>query len=375
MPMPVVTADVLVIGLGAMGGAAFRSLADRGLNVIGIEQFSIGHALGSSHGESRIIRKAYFEHPDYVPLLHRSYELWRELEIAAGRRLYHETGLLLSGPEEGEAVPGAKLAARLHGLALEELSPADVANRFPWLQLPPGLSAVFEPEAGLLEVENCVEAQVREGERLGGRVVTGERVVDWTSDGSSTRVVTDRGHYEAGAIVICGGAWAGRLLAELHVPLEVVRKPVAWFESRRPGEVPNCGFFIEWQGRAFYGVPSPERRLTKLAEHTGGDPVDPDQVDRELREGDLRPLHEFGALMLKALQPTPVRSSVCLYTLTPDRHFLVDRHPAYANTVFACGFSGHGFKFAPVIGEALADLVTSGHTPLPIGFLKNRWIA
>jgi sarcosine oxidase len=373
--MSVVTADVLVIGLGAMGGAAFRALAARGQSVIGLEQFSIGHALGSSHGETRIIRKAYFEHPDYVPLLRRSYELWSELEAATKQRLYHETGLIIAGPPDGEAVPGAKLAAGLHRLSIEDLPRAEIERRFPWLQLPEGLDCVFEPEAGFLEVEKCVEAQVREGERLGGRAICGERVLEWDVQDSTARVTTDRGRYEAGALVIAAGAWAARMLRELQVPLEVVRKPTVWLRSGRLGDAPTCGFFIERRGRAFYGVPSLETGVTKLAEHTGGEPVDPDHVDRGLREDDVRPLEEFRRLALVRLAPDPVRFSVCMYTLTPDRHFVIDRHPRAGNVAFACGFSGHGFKFAPVVGEALADLVTAGRTELPVDFVRNRWKA
>jgi sarcosine oxidase len=373
--MSVVNADVIVIGLGAMGGAAFRSLAARGLRVIGIEQFSVAHALGSSHGETRIIRKAYFEHPDYVPLLRKSYELWAELEAAVGRRLYHETGLLLAGPVDGEAVPGARLAAKLHGIAIEDLTSAEIERRFPWMQLPAGAECVYEPEAGFLEVERCVESQIRDGERLGGQACCDERVIDWATNGSTVRIITDKARYEANSLVICAGPWAARLLIDLQIPLEVVRKSVMWFRSQGTAPAPSCGFFVEREGRAFYGVPSLETGVTKLAEHTGGEQVDPDGVDRELRDDDLQPVQDFGRAVLKGLEADPIRASVCMYTLTPDRHFIIDRHPDSANVAFACGFSGHGFKFAPVVGESLADLVTAGRTGLPIEFLKNRWIA
>ncbi|QDT57507.1 Monomeric sarcosine oxidase [Caulifigura coniformis] len=371
--MSVVTADVIVIGLGAMGGAAFRSLASRGLRVVGIEQHSVPHALGSSHGETRIIRKAYFEHPDYVPLLRRSYELWGDLETAIGQQLYHETGLLLIGPPDGEAIPGARLAAERHGIAIEPLSAADLRRRFPWITPREGDECLFEPEAGFLEVERCVEAQVRDGERRQGTAACGERVVEWSAEGRVARVVTDRGRYEAGALVIAGGPWASRLLHEMHVPLEVVRKPVVWFRSRPGAVAPTCGFFVEQEGRAFYGVPSLERGMTKLAEHTGGNVVeDADRVDRLLRSEDVGPLQTFAETTLRDIDSTPVRSAVCLYTLTPDRHFVIDQHPGHANVAVACGFSGHGFKFAPVVGEALADLAVRGESALPIGFLQNR---
>jgi len=371
--MSVVTADVIVIGLGAMGGAAFRSLASRGLRVVGIEQHSVPHALGSSHGETRIIRKAYFEHPDYVPLLRRSYGLWAGLESAIGERLYHETGLLLIGPPDGEAIPGARLAAELHGIAIENLSPSDLRQRFSWMTAREGAECVFEPEAGFLEVERCVEAQVREGERLGGTAVCGERVPEWSAEGGVTRVVTDRARYEAGALVIAGGPWASRLLHEMRIPLEVVRKPLVWVRSRSGAVAPTCGFFVEQEGRAFYGVPSLEAGMTKMAEHTGGDVVaDADHVDRVLRSDDVEALRTFAGTALRDIDPAPIRSAVCLYTLTPDRHFVIDQHPEHANVAVACGFSGHGFKFAPVVGEALADLAMSGKTGLPVGFLRNR---
>ncbi|HVJ68712.1 MAG TPA: N-methyl-L-tryptophan oxidase, partial [Caulifigura sp.] len=296
-----------------------------------------------------------------------------ELEQATGARLYHEAGLLIAGPGNGEAVPGARLAATKYGIAIEDVSPQRLSRDFPWMRLRDELEAVFEPEAGFLEVERCVELQVREGERLGGRVVTDARVVNWSVRNGTVEVTTDCGRYSADRVVITAGPWASQVLADARLPLEVVRKPVAWFphDSRQR---PECGFFVETEGRAFYGVPGLDGASTKVAEHTGGRTVDdPSQLDRQLHADDLGPLQSFLAATLPGLRREPVRSSVCMYTLTPDRHFLIDLHPDHRNVAIACGFSGHGFKFAPVVGEVLTDLATTRETLAPIGFLRNRW--
>jgi len=365
--------DGIVLGLGGFGGAVFEHIARRGQSVVGIERFEIAHDYGSSHGETRIIRKAYFEHPDYVPLLLRSYELWRGLERDCGRALLHQVGLLIAGPPQGEAVAGARLARSLHGVPLDDLPPAVAATRFPGFRIPAGFDVVFEPDAGFLDVENCVRAQVERGVRAGGTVRTGERILSWESNGTTVRVVTDRDEYRARCAVIAAGPWTGELLVDLHLPLNVVRKPVLWCAVRSPAfDVANGAptFYFEMAEGAFYGFPSLDGRTLKLAEHTGGQPVaDPANVDRNLHPDDVAPVAGFIETCLPDLNPQPVRHSVCMYTLTPDHHFIVDRHPRFPNVAIAAGFSGHGFKFTQVLGEALADLAIEGATKLPIDFL------
>jgi sarcosine oxidase len=365
--------DAIVIGLGGFGGAAFDQLARRGLRVAGIEQFEIAHDRGSSHGETRIIRKAYFEHPDYVPLLLRAYDLWRELEHDSAARLVHQVGLMIAGPAGGEAVPGARLARQLHGVPLEDVSTSDAAGRFPGFRIPDGSEIVFEPDAGFLEVEKCVRAQVERGIRAGGVARTNETVRRWSSDGMTVSVETDRGQYRAERAVIAAGPWAGGVLRELNLPLRVKRKPVVWWPVRSNVYDQSRGaptFYFEQGEHAFYGFPSTDGTTVKLAEHTGGETVDdPSTVDRTLREDDVQPLATFIRECMPELHDRPARHSVCLYTLTPDQHFIVDRHPGFPNVAIAAGFSGHGFKFTPVIGQALADLVIDGATRLPIGFL------
>lgn len=365
--------DSIVIGLGGMGSAAALELARRGQRVLGLEQHHAGHDRGSSHGESRIIRQCYFEHPDYVPLLLRAYDGWHRLEQEVARQLYFPVGLLISGPPEGEAVSGARLAASQHGLTLEELSLAEAARRFPIFHLPADQAAVFEPNAGYLLVDDCVEAQWTAARAAGADLRETEPVRSWNAEGDHVLVRTDRAEYRAERLVITAGAWAGQVLADLKLPLTVARKVVAWFpapaaqagpESRMPT------FYVEQPEGAFYGFPSLDSRTIKVAEHTGADSVsDPAAVNRTVSAADLVRIEAFLRQTLPGVSTAVDRSSVCLYTLSPDHHFLIDRHPAHPQVVFAAGFSGHGFKFCPVVGEALADLALEGQTDLPIGFL------
>lgn len=366
--------DAIVLGVGGMGSAACLEFARRGTRVLGIEQFSLGHNRGSSHGETRIIRKAYFEHPSYVPLLHRAYDLWHQLESSTGLALLKPTGLVLSGPPDGETIRGARQSAQLHRLQLEDLSPGDAQRRFPGLVFPEDHAVAFEPGAGTLLVDDCVRAQVDEARRLGAVVRDNEPVLSWSTDGRTARVTTSRGEYRAKSLVVTAGSWSGPLLNELKLPLRVLRKFVCWFPVK-PGHLAvGSGYptyFYELPHGTFYGFPSFDGTTIKVAEHSGGDLVsDPATVDRECHPEDLSRLQEFAREHLAVTELAPARHAVCLYTLTPDQHFVVDRHPKWSNVVIAAGFSGHGFKFCPVIGEALADLTLQGTTPLPIDFLS-----
>ncbi len=369
--------DVIVLGIGGMGSAACASLARRGVRVLGLEQFGLVHDRGSSHGESRIIRKAYFEHPDYVPLLHRAYELWQTLEQSTGRTLFRPTGLILSGLPEGETIRGARLSAERYGIELQNLTSKEAERRFPGFAFPENHEIAFEPGAGTLLVEDCVRAQIDEAVGLGATIHDNESVIDWSSSGNSVRVVTNSGEYSAKSLIITAGAWASECLKDTAIPLRVIRKFVGWFPcpaDRFQAEQGSPTFFFELPQGTFYGFPSLDGATVKMAEHSGGEPVeDPNHVDRACHEGDLVRLQEFLGCHLPSLSPVPARHSVCLYTMTPDHHFVIDRHRDWSNVVFAAGFSGHGFKFCPVVGEALADLVQKGSTALPIEFLScNR---
>lgn len=365
--------DVIVLGVGGFGSAVLLNLARRGLKVLGLDRFGIGHDRGSSHGETRIIRKAYFEHPDYVPLLERTYELWDDLEQHSHTLLYTPCGLFLAGSPDGEAVAGTREAARLHSLVLEDVSLSEARNRFPNFVFHEDQEVVFERQAGTLDVERCVLTHVLQAHEAGAECAI-ETVLNWSADAQTIRVRTNCNEYEAGALVITAGAWARELLGDLGVPLTVLRKPQFWHRVDHADWTDSPAFFLELPDGCFYGFPSRDGESIKIAEHTGGDVVDdPTGVDRTFSPGESDAVETFVQQTLRHVEPHPLRHSVCLYTMSPDGHFLIDRHPEHANVVFGAGFSGHGFKFTPVIGEALADLVIDRTTSLPIDFLRlNR---
>lgn len=366
--------DAIVLGLGGMGAATLDQLARRGVPVLGIEQFQVGHDRGSSHGRTRILRRAYFEHPDYVPLVDRSFAMWAELSRDRNRSLYQRTGLLIAGRPEDAVIRGVRRAAAEHGLSIEHVPNSEARQRFPGLRIPDEMEVVFEPEGGFLHVESCVRALVARARANGADVREGEKVRTWERDGAGVRVETDRGTYEAAQLVICAGPWTGRLLEDLRLPIDVRRVVVVWFRSENPAHgiehnMPVFGYQLE--DGFFYGFPVLDDRGMKIGEHVGRSRVgDPTSLDRTLHGDDLPRLHAFIDRLLPGVTREAVAHSVCMYSMTPDEHFIVDRHPAHENVCFAAGFSGHGFKFAPVLGQALADLCMHGRTDLPIGFLS-----
>lgn len=370
------TADVVVLGVGGVGSACLAQLARRGISVLGVDQFLPGHDRGSSHGETRIIRQAYYEHVNYVPLVLRAYDQWRELEAESGRSLMEICGLALAGPSDGEAIQGSRLAAQLHGAEIQDLSPHDAADRLAGFRIPEGFEVVFEPPGGFLHVEDSVRCQVDQAIRYGAQLAIGEAVESWSSNGDVVTVRTNRGTIEAGSLVITAGAWASDLLAGIdRVPhIQVLRKVLLWNPVRTQSysiENGGCGFLFEMPHGTFYGFPSLDGKTLKLAEHSGGNPVgDPHRLDRMLTDADVTPVAEFIRQVMPDLDPQPARHAVCMYSMSPDGNFIVDRHPEFSNVVFGAGFSGHGFKFTPVIGEALADLAVEGATELPIDFLS-----
>jgi sarcosine oxidase len=367
--------DCIVIGTGGVGSAALYHLARRGVRVLGLDRFPAGHDRGSSHGESRIIRLSYSEHPDYVPLLFRAYELWEELGRESGKLLYTETGFLMAGRPESGVVSGVLESARIHDLEVEELSPAEVTRRFPGVQLASDMDAVLDARAGFLRVEDCVVAHIEAARKHGAELRTGETVLDWevADDGSRVVVRTDQGEYESERLVITAGPWAGDLLAELGVPLQVVRKALFWYRTREPVYRADRGhpcYLVDTGFGRFYGVPEIHDGEIKVAEHSGGQAVDdPLTVKRDMLDEDRLRIEGFLAECMPAVEPECTRHVVCMYTRTPDEHFVVGCHPRHSSVAFAAGLSGHGFKFTGVLGEVLADLVTRGTTDLPIEFL------
>ncbi len=368
-------ADVIVLGLGGVGSQAALALARRGARVLGLEQHALVHALGSSHGETRIIRKAYFEHPDYVPLLKRAYAGWDRLEAERGERLFERTGLLFVGPPEGEVIAGTRRAAAEHALPLEELDGAELPRRWPGMRPYEGALGLLERDAGLLYVERCVGAALAGARALGADLRAGEAALDWEATSSGVRVRTGAGEHHAAALVVCAGAWAGRMLPTLRGALQPQRKVQLWLSCQEPSLALGAGFptwgVQEPDGSFFYGFPSLEAGSLKLAEHgPGAEVADPSALDRELHPDDLTRVADFAARRLRGVTPPALKHAPCMYTMSPDGHFVLDRLPGHDNVVLAAGLSGHGFKLATALGEILAELALDGRSTSEIGFLS-----
>ena len=358
--------DIVVCGLGAMGSAALYALARRRVRVVGIERFAPGNDRGSSHGATRIIRLAYWEHPSYVPLLRRAYDLWRELEVAAGQKLLHGTGVAEIGPPDGVLVRGTLAAAQLHALPHEVLAAPDLMRRFPAFRLPGDFVAVVQPDGGYLAAEPSIHALIALAQAAGAELRTGETVRAVEPRAGGVRVVTDAAVVEAGAAVIAAGPWTKSLLPDLAAPLKVTRQVMGWFAPSKPalfalGHFPV--FLIESGHGIHYGFPSFGGTGVKVAKHHHRDQtVNPDAYDRTITADDEAAIRAALSDHLPTANGKLVDAKTCLYTMTPDGDFLIDRLPSARQVIVASPCSGHGFKFAPVIGEILADLATTGAT-------------
>ena len=370
--------DTIVVGTGGIGTAAAYHLAARGVHVLGLDRFPLAHDRGSSHGQTRLIRQAYFEHPDYVPLLLRAYALWRDLEERVGRRLLVESGLVMAGPPDGEVIAGAARSAALHDLAVERLSAAAACDRWPVFRLPSEWDVIHEPRGGYLFVEACVRAHA-EAARLAGAVFEhGVTVRGWRIEGGGVAVATDRGDFYADRLVLAPGSWAAGLLQLPSVPLTVLRKSLFWYAPEPTGLTTPAAsaatllpcFAFEAPTGFFYGFPAIDGRGVKIAEHSGGAVVrNPLEVDRGIDAVEQQRVETILAAHLPGVSRRCMDHAVCLYTMSPDHHFLVGLHPQHDRVAIAAGFSGHGFKFASVMGEILADLSCTGTTAHPAGFL------
>lgn len=352
--------DVIVVGLGTTGSATAYALARRGRRVLGLDAHRPPHSLGSHHGESRIIRKAYYEHPAYVPLLDRAFRAWETLERESGARLWLRTGALMIGAPTGELVAGVLASAREHHLDHERLSSDALMARFPAFRAPAALEAVWEADGGILFPEVCVETFLAGAAAAGATLAYDEPVHAWDTTASGVVVETARGRYTAGAIVLAAGAGMPRLAAGLTPPLTVERQVVAHFAPRAAHASFDAArfpvFCLEQTDGAFYYGFADLGRGVKAGQHHRGAQVALDTVDRTVAARDLAPIRGFLDRHLPDANGALVSSTVCLYTNTPDFHFLVDRLPGRENVVIASACSGHGFKFAPVTGEIAANL-------------------
>jgi sarcosine oxidase len=367
--------DVIVLGVGGMGSAACFELARRGRRVLGLEQFPPVHSRGSSHGQTRIIRTAYYEHPDYVPLVRRAFDRWYELEQLTGRHLLTECACANIGPADGELIAGMRAAAGQHRLPVEELTAAEIARRFPAFHFPENYLGITESEAGFLYVDECVRAHIDSAVSLGAEIRGEEPARQWKATGEGVEVTTDRGTYRAARLVVTAGAWATRLLADVGVPLVVMRQIPLWFDVTasaglfRRDRFPV--FIADVPGGPFYGVPAIDRFGLKVARHYGASQLpNPDGVNWDATPADEPPVRAFLDTYMPGKVGRMTKGQVCMYTLTPDKHFVIALHPHFPQVSVACGFSGHGFKFAPTVGEILADLAEHGQTPHRIGLFS-----
>ncbi len=365
--------DVIVLGTGGVGSAATYHAARRGLRVLGIDRFPWCHDRGSSHGHTRIIRMAYFEHPDYVPLLRRAYDLWDELSKLSGLRLFERSGLLQIGPMSGIVIPGVIASALQHRLPIEQLSVSDVQRRFPGFAVPNGCTAVFEKNAGYLLVKSCVLKHLELAKSLGGEFIIGESIKGWQAEKDCVVVQTDRATYRSKKLIITAGAWADSLLGSLGMSLTIRRKHLHWRATTSDVYRGGPCFFYEMPNGFFYGFPHLDDRGIKVAEHSGGETVaDPRTASRDEDPVDTDRIDHFLRQAMPDVSRTRTAHEVCFYTMSCDENFFVDRHPQNPNVAFAAGLSGHGFKFASALGEILVDLVCDGGSPLPIDFLSVK---
>ncbi len=366
--------DVIIIGLGGMGSSAAYQLADRGKKILGLEQYTPPHEWGSSHGRSRIIRQAYFEDPAYVPLLLRAYELWEQLEHDSGEDILTVTGGLMMGQADSDLVEGSRKSADEHDLPYEMFDMQEIKLRFPVFEPTPDTVALYEERAGFVRPETSISAHLELAVRRGADLRFGETVRSWSADPSGERVTveTETGTYEAERLVITAGSWASGLLSELELPLEVTRQILLWFEPDdvnlfRPENFPVYIWEPE-DGNTFYGIPAHDNERGVKATFFRADsiPCTPETIDREVTEEDVEFVRQYIGRYLPRLNGKLLHSQTCMYTNTPDLHFVLAPHPEHSQVVVAAGFSGHGYKMSSVVGEILADLATDGETRHPI---------
>ncbi|MFJ7770571.1 N-methyl-L-tryptophan oxidase [Streptomyces sp. NPDC097107] len=377
------TYDVIVIGLGGMGSAAAHHLSARGARVLGLEKFGPVHNRGSSHGGSRVTRQSYFEDPAYVPLLLRAYELYEDLERATGRDVAVLCGGVMVGRPDSRTVSGSLRSAREWDLPHEMLDAREIRRRFPTLTPADDEVALYEAKAGLLRPENTVAAHLQLATRQGADLHFDEPMTRWEPYRDGVRVHTAENTYTASRLVICPGAWAPRLLADLGVPFTVERQVMYWFQPKHgtPPFLPGSQPVYVWEDAAgvqVYGFPAIDGpgMGAKVAFFRKGRATTPETIDRTVYDHEVEAMADHMSSRIPDLPGTFLKAATCMYTTTADEHFVIARHPAHPDsTIVACGFSGHGFKFVPVVGEILADLALTGSTAHPIGLFDPARLA
>ena len=366
--------DCIVIGVGGMGSSTLYNLAKRGRRVLGLEQFDIPHAEGSSHGVNRIIRLAYYEHPSYVPLLRRAYELWSDIESVTGEQLLYKTGSIDTAPSGHEVFEGSLESCLLHDIPHRVLNHAQINEEFPGYQLPPGHMGLLQGDGGFVLSERSIVAYANAAMSTGAEIHAREVVSGWEPDQGGVRVFTDRGEYTAERLVITAGAWTSGMvpiLDDLAVP---ERQVLAWLQPidgslYTPDVFPVFNAYFD-EGR-YYGFPVygiPGFKVGRY--HHLEEVIDPDFAIKTVNSEDEAVLRSAVERYFPKANGTTMTLKTCMFTNTPDEHFIVDVLPANSQVAVAAGFSGHGFKFASVIGEILADLAINGETEHNIDLLK-----
>ncbi len=372
-------ADVVILGGGTMGTAAGWALARRGATVVVLEKFGHIHTMGSHSGKTRIFRHAYAEGARYVPWTLAADRSWMELQDRSGASILHRIGCIDISAQGYHRAREAFTAAQEYGIEAEWLTGADVNARWPIWNLPDDREVCFGPQAGYLNVANGLNAMAEELRSAGSEIRDNTPVRSWSATDSGVEVVTSDGVWTADRLVIAAGAWSGQVLRELGIPLEVRRKPVLWFDVdsdhahlATPQAMP--AFISDDEQGEFYGIPEGDRAAIKVGMHSGSEVVDPDTMRRTVDDTDIQPhIWPFIQRSFHGLNGNVTETSVCMYTMTPDEDFVIDRHPQWDRVAIAAGFSGHGFKFAPVVGEYLATLVTDTSAAVRPEFALSRF--
>lgn len=375
------TYDVIVLGVGSMGSATCYQLAKQGYKVLGLEQFDIPHEYGSYDGQSRLIRKSYGEHSDYVPLLERAYQNWKTLEAETGVQVYFDTGLLYFGESSNSFLKGVLASSEKYSIQVNSLAKGVVAKKYPQFKIPNEFKCLEEPDAGFVTPERCVLLFTEQAVQKGAVIRTKEKVSEWKRENGLIKVKTNKGLFTAKKLVITAGPWAGKMIPGYASKLKVTRQMVAWMKPKK-WDLFTLGNFPCWNiedgDHSYYGFPIlPVGKFggplgLKLAMHyPTGDIADPDTINRIPKEEDERLLiNALNKFFPEGYSETLVMKT-CMYTNSPDDNFILDHLAGYDKDVaIATGFSGHGFKFASVVGEIMADLAMKGNTSLPIGFLN-----
>jgi sarcosine oxidase len=374
--------DYIVIGVGSMGSSTCYHLAKSGATVLGIEQFELAHERGAHTGQSRIVRKAYFEHPDYIPLLARAYQNWREIEDVSGNKMYHETGLFYGGPKGHVIIENVRAAALQYKIPLLDSTKGDQLEILPLFELPSDYEWIYEPEAGFVETEKAILSYVEEAKKSGAVIHQHEKVFGWELIDNGVEVSTSNGKYTCKKIIVTAGPWSAKLMPTINDQLKVTRQTLMWIQpdeanAFKTPEFP-CWFMVDKEkSGAYYGFPIAAINDAKnpigfkFAYHYPGAETDPDDVDRNISEIDREPLLSFIERYIPKAKGQVLDVKTCLYSNSKDENFVIDCLSGTEGRVcFARGFSGHGFKFVSVVGEIMADLALKGATEMPIGFLR-----